>query len=138
MTSNKAAPQDHHDDNDEFFGNDMDDDNDHDFMARQEGKAAEHNLQTTAYLDSYDESKEERLQEGFEDGYRQVYELAQQLGERLGRMVALSKLQGTPVPTIILTRYRQVLGQINQGTVSNETVQQVLLELQQEVAETIG
>ena len=129
MTSNKTATQDYNED---------DDDNDHDFMAHQEGKAAERNLQTTAYLDAYNESKEERLQEGFEEGYHQVYELSQELGERLGKMIARAKLQGAPIPTATFARYRQVLGQINQGAVSNEIVQQVLLELQQEVEGTIG
>lgn len=122
------------DEEDEFFGND-DSDNEVDFMALQEGKAAERNLQTTAYLDAFDEHKEARLQQGFEAGYREVHALAHQLGERLGKLVARAKIQGTTEAQIAAGRYREVLSDINKGSVSNEDVKRRLLELEDEMSQ---
>jgi flagellar biosynthesis/type III secretory pathway protein FliH len=120
---------------DEFFGNDS---TETDFMATQESKAAERNLQNTAYLDAFDEHKEDRLQEGFESGYREVHELARQLGEQLGRMVARGKIvqdqDGAQLQSQIATgRFRLVLSEINKGTVPNEMAKKKLLELKEEM-----
>jgi hypothetical protein len=62
-------------------------------LPERERLAKQSDLETVAFLDTFDEYKESKLQEGFEFGVTETYDTARRIGKLLGKATTVQLLQ---------------------------------------------